>query len=233
MCLPAGPIPGRARRTRGRQRAHGPADARERRHTPAGRSAERLRHAHPRLVHQRLQRADPGPGPGLGGDRGRRQYAGHRADGIGQDAGRLPVGAGPAGQRPGSRRPEAALPGALRLPAQGAGGGHRAEPARTADRDPAGGAAARAARARHRRGGPHRRHGGRRAPAPGQQAAGHPHHHPGVAVPHPDLPGPRRPARRGHGHRGRGARGGGQQAGRAPGALAGTPRRAAGRRRRG
>ena len=32
-------------------------------------------------------------------------------------------------------------------------------------------------------GGPHRRHRGRRAQAAGQQAAGHPHHHPGVAVP--------------------------------------------------
>ena len=219
--------PGHACRARGRERA------RRQRHIPAGGPAERLRRAHPRLVHRGVQRADPGPGPGLGGHRRWRQHPGRRADRIGQDAGRLPVGTGPAGQRPGAGRPEAALPGALHLPAQGAGGGHRAEPARPADRDPPGGAAARAARTRHRRRGPHRRHGGGRAPPPGQQAAGHPYHHPGVAVPHPDLPGPRRPARRGHGHRGRGARTRGKQAGRAPGALAGTPRRAAGRCRGG
>ena len=192
-----------------------------------GGPAARFCATHPRLVHRGVQRADAGAGGCLGGDRGGRQHAGRRADGVGQDAGRLPVGAGPAGERPGSRRPEAALPGALRLPAQGAGGGHRAEPARPADRErqvrggagcPSPTSAWRSAPATPRR----------TSAAAGQQAAGHPHHHPGVAVPDPDLPGPRRPARRGHGHRGRGARGGGQQAGRAPGALAGTPRRAAG-----
>ena len=228
MCAcPPAHVPGYAHRAQGSERARG------QRHITAGGPVGQLRRAHPRLVHRGIQRADPGPGPGLGRDCRRRQHAGHRAHGIGQDAGRLPVGAGPAGERPGSRRPEAALPGALHLPAQGAGGGHRAEPARAADRYPPGGAAARAARARHRRGGPHRRHGGGRAPAAGQQAAGHPHHHPGVAVPHPDFPRPRRPARRGYGHRGRGARPGGQQAGCPPGAFAGTPRRAASRHRRG
>ena len=69
-------------------------------------------------------------------------------------------------------------------------------------------------------GGAHRRHRGRRAPEAGQQAAGHPDHHAGVAVPAAHLAGQGDPARGRDGHRRRGARGRRQQARRAPGAVA-------------
>ena len=87
--------------------------------------------------------------------------------------------------------------------------------------------AARPAGAGHPGRRPHRRHGGRRAPQAGRQAAGHPDHHAGVAVPAADLEGPRGPARRRDGHRRRGARPGRRQARRAPGAVPGAAGRAA------
>ena len=126
---------------------------------------------------------------------------------------------------------EAALPGALRLAAEGAGGRRRAQPARAAGRHPAGGRPARPARARDQRSAsapatPRRRSGG-----PSPRPPGHPDHHPGVAVPDADLRGARDAARRRDGDRRRGARGGGHQARRAPGAdprAAGRAARAAG-----
>ena len=126
-----------------------------------------------------------------------------------------------------ARGPEAAHPGALRLPAQGAGGGHRAEPARSADRDhgtPRTGSAwtSRTSRWRCAPATPPPRSAGS-----WPQAAGHPHHHPGVALPAAHLAGQGDPARGRDGHRGRGARRRGQQARRPPGAVAGAPRRAA------
>ena len=129
-----------------------------------------VQRGHPRLVHLRVRRAHPGSGAGLGGHRQGREHAGHRADRVGQDAGRVPVGDRPAGRGARPRGPEAALPGALRLAAEGAGGRHRAEPALPADRDRARRARPGPARARHRGGGAHRRHRRRRA----AQAGRHP-----------------------------------------------------------
>ena len=54
-----------------------------------------------------------------------------------------------ARRRAGPRRPEAALPGAVHLAAEGAGGGHRAQPALAADRGRPGGAPPGLRRARH------------------------------------------------------------------------------------
>src|SRR5579875_1617397 len=89
-----------------------------------------------------------------------------------------------------------ALPGPVRLAAQGPRGGHRAEPPLPAGGRLPGHAPAGPARAGHHRGGPHRRHGRRRAAAAGEQAARHPDHDSRVAVPDAHLPGARRSARR-------------------------------------
>ncbi len=78
----------------------------------------------------------------------------------------------------GRRSPHA--PG-LRLAAQGALLRHRAQPARAAARH----------RRRHRGRDPHGRHAAARAPGDAPPPAGHPHHHPGVALPHPHLAGAR------------------------------------------
>ena len=121
------------------------------------------------VVRRGVRGADAGPGGGVAGDRQGRGHAGRRADRFGQDAGRVLVGDRQAGGGAAARRPETAHPGALRLPAQGAGRGHRAEPARPADRDQARRAPARPGRAGHRGGGAHRRHRRR-----GTQEAGQP-----------------------------------------------------------
>ena len=84
-----------------------------------------------------VRRADACPGAGLECDRQGRPHAGHRADRLRQDARRVPVGDRPAGQRACSGRSQAALPGAVRLAAEGAGRRRRAEPALAADRHPA------------------------------------------------------------------------------------------------
>ena len=64
MCAcPPAHVPGYAHRAQGRERA------RRERHIAAGGPAGRLRRADPRLVHRCVRRADPGPGAGLGGDR--------------------------------------------------------------------------------------------------------------------------------------------------------------------
>ena len=67
---------------------------------------------------------------------------------------------------------------------------------------------------------PLRRHPGQRAPAARHRAAGHPHHHPRVAVPDAHLAGPGGAARRRDRDPRRGARRGRHQARRPPGALA-------------
>ena len=163
----------------------------------------------------------------------RATHAGRRAYRVGEDAGRVPVGDRQARRDAAARRQEAALPGAVRLAAEGARGGHRAEPALPADRDQAGVAPARAARARHRRRDPHRGHRGRRTAQAREPPAGHPDHHAGVVVPAAHLQGQGDTARGRDGDRRRGARRGGQQAGRAPGTVARTARRAARPGRRG
>ena len=133
--------------------------------------AGRVLAGHAGLVRGGVRRADAGPGRSLAGHRQGRGYAGRRADRVGQDAGRVPVGDRQAGGGAAAAGPEATDPGALRLPAQGAGGGHRAEPAGPADRDPA-----------------------RRAPA-GAGRAGHPGRGPAPATPRPRTAGSWSPSR--------------------------------------
>ena len=182
---------------------------------------------HPGLVHRRVRAAHGGPGGRLGRDQQRRARPGRRAHRLGQDAGRVPVVARPAGRRAAAGRREAALPGPLRLPAQGARGRRRAQPARPAGRDRPGGGPARAAApgdpGRH----PLRRHPGRRAAGLHPPAHRHPHHHARVAVPAADQRRPGGAARHRDGDRRRGARGRRHQARRAPGRLPRPARRAA------
>ena len=190
-------------------------------------ATRRLLPRHPGLVRRRLRRAHRGPGGGLGGGAGRAARAGRRADRIRQDAGRVPLGAGPAGHRRRRRTSRGTLPGALRVPAQGAGGRRPAQPALPAGRHPAGQPPGSGCRCRTSR--------SACAPAtPRPTSAGvRPHpagragHHAGVAVPDPHLGGPGVAARGADGDRRRGARGRRHQARRAPGAVPGAARRAA------
>ena len=141
-----------------------------------------------------------GAGGCLGLHRRRRRRAGHRAYRVRRDAGRVPVGAGPA--RPAVLCPptRSSATGCCTSPAQGPGGGSRADL-----RAPLAGIRqvaqrSRAPRAGHPGGGAHRR-----TPAPTRngggcrgEAAGRPDHHTWIAVPHSDVEGARLPARRGH-----------------------------------
>ena len=176
-----------------------------------------------------VRRADAraGGAPGTPSRRGRR-HAGGRADRVGEDAGRVPVGARPPGGA--SRRPippqrlrvlyvsplkalavdiernlRAPLAG-MRAVAERDGGVPR--PTSTWPSGPA-------TRPQEDR--------RRFAEAP----ARHPDHHARVAVPDPDVAGPRGAARRRDRDRRRGARGRRNQARRAPGAVARAARRAA------
>ena len=178
-------------------------------------------------------RPPPRAGRRLGGGQ-RAARPRRRADGLGQDPRRLPLGDRPARHRP-APPDRGALSRALRLPAQGPRGRRRAEPALAPRRDTAG----------RRRGSgmplPQVRVGIRTGDTPPTERrafahppAGRPHHHPGVALPGADLGVRARPRRGAHGHRRRGPRGRRDQARRAPGALARAPRRdARGTRRSG
>ena len=115
-----------------------------------------------------------------------------------------------------ARGQDAALPGPLHLPAQGARRRRRAQPARPADRHPAHRRPARRAGARGAGRRPLRRHPGRRPAQARHRAARHPDHHARVAVPDAHQPGPRVAARRRDGDRRRGARGRRHQARRPP-----------------
>ncbi len=197
-----------------------------RRYDGRGRRARELQRAHPRLVRGRLRRADPRPARRVGGDLRTAQRAGRRPHRLRQDPLRVPVVARPARRRAGPRGAAAPLPGPLRLPAQGARGRRRAQPPRAADRHPAHRRAARGPRPRPHRRGAVGRHPGGRAPAAGDLAAGHPDHHPRVAVPDAHLAGPGGAARGRDGDPRRGARRGRHQARRPPRAQPRAARRA-------
>ena len=189
----------------------------------AERSARGVLPGHGHVVPGGLRAPDGRPGRSLAGGRGRGERAGHRADRLGQDPGRVPVGAGrpdplprPAGQ--------GALPGALRVAAEGAGRRRRAQPAGSAGRHHPDRAAARPDPAQRDRRRPLRRHVGGRPAGAGHPAAGHPDHHAGVAVPDADLGGPGPAAVGPDGHRRRGARAGRHQARRPPGPVPGAAR---------
>ncbi len=162
---------------------------------------------HAGLVHRRLRRRDPRPGGRLGRDQQRQGHPGRRPHRLGQDPLGVPVVARPARQHPAPGGPEAALPGPLRQPAQGARRRRRAQPARAADRHPAGRPAPRPAGPRHPRGHPLRRHPARGAPGVRQDPAGRLHHDAGVAVPRAHQRRPRGAGGRRDGDPGRGARG--------------------------
>ena len=123
--------------------------------------------------------------------------------------------------------PEEALPRAVRVPAQGPRGRRGAQSPQPADRHPPGVRAPGAARAGGEGRHPLRRHPARRAPRPVHPPAGHPDHHPGVAVPDADVGHARRADRHRDGDPGRGARGRGHQARRPSRALPGAAGRAA------
>ncbi len=168
------------------------------------------------MVRAGLRGADPGAVAGVAGDRHRRAHADLRADRLGQDARRLPLGAGPARRRA-DDRPHAAR---LRLAAQGAVVRRGEEPARAAARD------------RRRRPGrhPHRRHAAEGAARHGPAPAGHPDHDARVALPDAHEPGAGDLRRRGAGDRGRDPRRGADQARRPPRADARAARRGGGQR---
>ena len=99
------------------------------------------------------------------------------ADGVGEDAGRVPVGDRQVGDR-GTRRRAADRP-RVRLSAEGALLRHRPQPPRAPARD--------RRRPEGRR--PDRRHAPARAPGDAARTAGHPDHDARVAVPDADRPG--------------------------------------------
>ncbi len=191
------------------------------------RAARPVQRAHPHLVRCGVRRAHSRPDGRVGGDRRRAARPRGRADRLRQDAERLPLVDRPAAHDTPAGGPDAPVPGALRLPAQGARRRRRAQPARPADRHPAHRGPARHPRARGAGRGPLRRHPGRRAPQARHRPARHHDHHARVALPDADLAGARVAARGGDGDRRRGARGGGHQARRAPRAHPGAARRAA------
>lgn len=181
----------------------------------------------PQLVRGGFRRAHRGAGGGLAGHRRGLRRAGRRADRIGQDARGLSRIAGPAGGRPATRRGEEALPCAVRVTDEGARRGRGAESAVTPDRDPSGVGAAGSSRAGGPGGDPLRRHPSGRTPLDGDEAPGHPDHHPGIPVPHAHLLHPGRARRGRDGDRRRGARGRRHQARRAPRGVPGAAGRAA------
>ena len=174
-------------------------------------AARRLHAAGARVVRAGLRGADPGAVAGVAGDRHRRAHADLRADRLGQDARRLPLGARPARRRA-DDRPHAAR---LRLAAQGALVRRGEEPARAAARD------------RRRRPGrhPHRRHAAEGAARHDPAPAGHPDHDARVALPDAHEPGAGDLRRRRAGDRGRDPRRGADQARRPPRAHARAARR--------
>ena len=138
------------------------------------------------MVPERLRCADHGSDRGLGGDRAGRACLGRGPDGIGQDPRGIPVGAGPVGVPPG----HCGHQGGLRLAPQSARRRHRTQSAGTADRHPGGRRASRRAAGPDHRRRPQRRHHRTRASRVAAHPAGHPHHHPRVALPDADQLGP-------------------------------------------
>ena len=201
------------------------------------RSARDVLPGHGHVVPGGLRAPHGRPGGSLAGGRRRGERTRRRADRVGQDAGRVPVGAGRPDPLP---RPvgQGALPGALRVALEGAGGRRRAQPPGTAGRDHADGAPAGPGTTQCHRRRSLRRHLGGRPASAGHPAAGHPDHHPGVAVPDADLRRAGPAAVGSHGDRRRGPRPGRHQARRSSGPIARAAggidgRVAAARRRRG
>ncbi len=194
----------------------------------SARSAHGVLRPDPELVRRGLHRRDPRPAGRVGGDSHRRQRAGRRTHGFGENAGHLPVVAGHAGPLGAAGRAHPALPGALRQPAQGAGHRRRTEPAGAARGDTLRRATARSTPAGRDRGSAVGRHHRRRTARFRRPAPRRPDHHPGVALPHPHQRRAGVAARRPDGDRRRGPRGGGHQAWRPPRAEPGASGRPVG-----
>ncbi len=176
------------------------------------------------LVRCCLRRADAVAGAGLGGHRQWGQHAGRGPDRLRQDTRRLPLGHRQAGDRAGPAGSRAALPGALHLAAQGAGRGHRAEPALAAHRRRSRCPPAWRRHQRHQGRRPHRGHRSGRAAQAGRKAARHPDHHARVAVPAADVQGAGGAQGRRDSDRRRGACSGRYETGRSSGTVARAPR---------
>ena len=157
----------------------------------------------------------------MAGDRRRGARARLRTHRIRQDAGGVPVGARPAERRGCARRSRRRHARGVREPVEGAGLRHRAQPPRPHPRDRRDHGRGRRARGQRRH--PHRRHAPARARGHGAQPAGHPHHHPRVALSDPHLPGAGDAERGRGGDRGRDPRRCPLKARLAPGAHAGAP----------
>ena len=155
----------------------------------------------PSMVHLSIRDTHASPGTGVGGHRARREHARGRADGLGQDARRLPVVSRPHHRRANSGRSSQTLPGALHLAVEGPGGRRRTQPARSPGWHAARGHPPRPARAHGRGRVAFRRHSGSRTSKAHDQAARHFDHDSRVAVLDPHLCGARVAARHRHSDR--------------------------------
>ena len=180
------------------------------------------------MVPEQFRRAHARPDRGVGRNFGRATRPRRRTDRIGQDPGRLPLGSRLPGQPVGDSATGTALPGPLRLPTQGAGHRRPTQPPGATGRHRAGRGPPGTDGARGHRGGPLRRHLSAAAAPARDETSGHPHHHPGVALPHAYLSGAQRPGRGRDGHHRRGPCGRGDQTRGTPRALLGATRRAPG-----
>ncbi len=171
------------------------------------------------VVPRSIRRPDAGAGARMACHRARRIDARPGADRQRQDPGGVPGLPGSPDVRAVAGA-AAAMPGAVRLAAEGAGGGRRAQPACANRRHQPCGRRARRHVRRPRSRDSHRRHAAARSGAVRPRAGRHPDHHARVVVPDAGLPGPRGARIHRHGHRRRDPLADADQARRASGDLA-------------
>ena len=179
------------------------------------------------VVQPALRGADGPAGAGVAADPARAKRSGRGADGIGEDAGRVPC----RDRRPCVARGQGAAAGRddgrLRLAAEGAVQRHPAQSRRPARRHPPRARGARAARRRHPHARAHRRHAAGGARENAQAPAAHRRHDPRVALRAARLRvGPQDARDDAHRHRRRDPRAGRQQARQPSRAVARAARRA-------
>ena len=108
---------------------------------------------------------------------------------------------GPGGQRQETEGAQAQNPRPVHFAAEGARRRRRTQPPRAADRHHPDSQTAGPARPADHRGRPFRRYHDGGPPRAADQPAGHPHHHPGIALPDAHVPGAGNAGRGGHHHR--------------------------------